>query len=72
MVTSSVMKDLNTSYKLVWQPLVGQMNSISLVVRICYLVDVYLENTDVSSVRPTLKSNLLNSPYTDLNNRKEI
>ena len=66
------MKDLNTSYKLVWQPLVGQMNSISLVVRICYLVDVYLENTDVSSVRPTLKSNLLNSPYTDLNNRKEI
>ena len=66
------MKDLNTSYKLVWQPLVGQINSISLVVRICYLVDVYLENTDVSSVRPTLKSNLLNSPYTDLNNRKEI
>ena len=66
------MKDLNTSYKLVGQPLVGQMNSFSLVVRIWYLVDVYLENTDVSSVRPTLKSNLRKSPYTDLNIRKEI
>ena len=50
--------------------IIKQVNLISIFVRIYYLVSVYLENTDISCVRPTRNSNLLVVSYPNISNGK--
>ena len=60
----------NTSHNIIKLLLLGEMNLTSIFIRLYHLLSVYLENTDVSCVRPRWNSSLPMRPHPGVSNGK--